>query len=86
MILEIDLLNASVSALIPVSITGIVVGIFKIAEFNEHKKSMSQWMEDTVNKMDKHETNDENRQKEVIERISVAEQNLFNTLKDIARK
>lgn len=81
-----DLLNASVSALIPVSITGIVVGIFKVAEFNEHKKSMSQWMEDTVSKMDKHETNDGNRQKEVINRISTAEQNLFDTIKELAKK
>lgn len=86
MILEIDFLNVTVSSLLPVTITGVLVGIFKVAEFNEHKKSVFQWMEDANSKMDKHEQNDENRQKEVINRISTAEQNLFDTIKELAKK
>lgn len=85
MILEIDILNASVAALIPVSITGFYVGITKIAEFNEHRKSVAMWMEDANAKMDKHETNDENRQKEVISRIETAEKNILDTWKQLAK-
>lgn len=85
MILEIDILNATVSALLPITLTGVIVGIFKVAEFNEHKKSVADWMSDTIKQMDRHETNDENRQKEVISRIETAEQNLFNVLKDLKK-
>lgn len=86
MILAIDLLNASVAALIPISITGIVVGIAKVAEFNEHKKSVAEWMESANEKMDKHETNDDNRQKEVMRRMDTLESNILDNWKTLAKK
>lgn len=86
MILEVDFVNASVSALIPISITGIVVGIYKVAEFNQHKKSVETWMEDATTKMDKHESNDENRQLEVIRRMEKMEENLMDNWKELIKK
>ena len=77
MIVLIDILNATVSALVPLTLSGVVIGIFKVAEFNEHKKTTEDWMKSTIKQMDKHELNDSERQKEVLERISTAEQNIL---------
>ena len=82
MILEIDILNATVSALVPISITGIVVGIFKVAEFNEHKMTTEEWMKTATKKMDKHEENDENRQKEVMQSLKEVEKNILDFYKN----
>jgi len=82
----IDILSATVSALLPITLSGIVVGIFKVAEFNEHKKTTVDWMEATIKQMDKHETNDENRQREVMSRIDKAEQNILDNWKELAKK
>lgn len=83
MLLEIDILNASVAALIPITITGVFVGISKVAEFNEHKKSVADWMVDANKKMDTHETNDENRQKEVLSRMESMERNILENWKQL---
>ena len=85
MTLEIDILNATVSALVPVSVTGIVVGIFKVAEFNEHKKTTEDWMIAATKKMDKHEENDQNRQREVMESLKEVEKNILDFYKKEAK-
>lgn len=84
--LDIDIVQATVSALVPVTITGVVVGIYKVAEFNQHKITAEQWMEETAKKMDKHETNDESRQQEVIRRMEKMEENLlYNWKRDLKK-
>lgn len=39
MTFELDFIQATVSALVPVTLAGVVVGISKVAEFNQHKKN-----------------------------------------------
>ena len=86
MTLEIDVLNATVSALVPLTLSGVVIGIFKIAEFNEHKKTTEDWMQSTIKQMDKHEQNDAARQLEVLSRIEAAEKNILENWKEIVKK
>lgn len=82
MTFELDFIQATVSALVPVTLAGVVVGISKVAEFNQHKKTTEQWMEETAKKMDKHESNDENRQREVLRRIETMEGNILDIVKE----
>lgn len=86
MIFLVDILATTVSALVPLTLSGVVIGIFKIAEFNEHKKTTEDWMKNTIKQMDKHEHNDAARQQEVLSRIESAEQNILENWKEIMKK
>lgn len=68
--------------LVPISVAGAVVGIKKVGEFEEHKRSVNDTMHLFRGELQNHEKRDEERQGEVLERIATAEKNILEVYKN----